>query len=407
MAIASDINMPQQQLAASCCNQSLQAIYSCISPTQCALILGQEDNPILMWGTLQTHHQQQRAGSRFNAMDDLLAICMKENESLTSMAAQISEKMATIKNLRPAAYTIDNSDDELEMMAMIRGLPTDYLQFASTILLNNNLTKAKIVAAFHIEEIPQERCSTDTASIAASSSKALAAQSPPQHKNKDQCDLCKIKGHTLRNCHQWRQACKRNLTWKAVVKEAKTRRANKLNQGQGGSRPHQAKPAIAAAAVAEFAGNASRFSDPSSPFTPLQLNAHYDWIADSGATSHMTPHCHWFRTYTTNCVPIRLADNTVVYSSGIGSVVFIPVMRGKDAREVEFTCVLHVPNLRSNLLSILHLTQNSGIHISIDQKFIHVTGMQTPETSLALIPLRPVLSRLSRSLVYSSLIPDT
>ncbi|OJA19166.1 hypothetical protein AZE42_13760 [Rhizopogon vesiculosus] len=30
---------------------------------------------------------------------------------------------------------------------------------------------------------------------------------------------------------------------------------------------------------------------------PLQLNAHADWNADTGATSNMTPHRHWLQNY--------------------------------------------------------------------------------------------------------------
>jgi len=45
--------------------------------------------------------------------------------------------------------------------------------------------------------------------------------------------------------------------------------------------------------VTEFAGNAStRLLDHSNLSSPLQLDADFDWIADIGATSHMTPHRH-------------------------------------------------------------------------------------------------------------------
>ena len=43
--------------------------------------------------------------------------------------------------------------------------------------------------------------------------------------------------------------------------------------------------------AAEFAGNASAF-DFTDPHTPLVSDAETDWIADTGATVHMTPHRH-------------------------------------------------------------------------------------------------------------------
>lgn len=101
------------------------------------------------------------------------------------------------------------------------------------------------------------------------------------------------------------------------------------------------------------------------------LETHRDWNADTGATSHMTPHRHWFHIYEPLRVPIKLADNTIVYSAGVGNVTFTPVVNGKEIRPVEFTRVLHVPNLRNNLLSVLFLTRQRKFKVAIDADFIY------------------------------------
>ena len=62
---------------------------------------------------------------------------------------------------------------------------------------------------------------------------------------------------------------------------------------------------------------------------------------------------------------IKLADNNIVYSTGVGTVVFSPVINGKTVRSVEFTRVLRVPDLRNNLLSVLYLTRNIGFTVNI------------------------------------------
>ena len=62
---------------------------------------------------------------------------------------------------------------------------------------------------------------------------------------------------------------------------------------------------------------------------------------------------------------IKLADNNIVYSTGVGTVVFSPVINGKTVRSVEFTRVLHVPDLWNNLLSVLYLTRNIGFTVNI------------------------------------------
>ena len=70
----------------------------------------------------------------------------------------------------------------------------------------------------------------------------------------------------------------------------------------------------------------------------------------------MTPHRHWLRNYKPLRAPVRLANNTIVYSAGVGSVVFQPVIEGQSLQALEFTNVLHVPDLGNNLLSVLYLT---------------------------------------------------
>ncbi|OAX32540.1 hypothetical protein K503DRAFT_701892 [Rhizopogon vinicolor AM-OR11-026] len=67
----------------------------------------------------------------------------------------------------------------------------------------------------------------------------------------------------------------------------------------------------------------------------------------------MTPHHHWLCNYVPKRVPIRLANNNTVYSAGEGTVVFNPIVNGKQVRPVEFSRVLHVPDLHNNLLSVL------------------------------------------------------
>ncbi|KDQ05939.1 hypothetical protein BOTBODRAFT_92236, partial [Botryobasidium botryosum FD-172 SS1] len=60
----------------------------------------------------------------------------------------------------------------------------------------------------------------------------------------------------------------------------------------------------------------------------------------------MTPHRHWFTSYTPLRKPIRLADDNIIYSAGVGSVCFQPVVNGKPGRLLEFQNVLHVPLLK-------------------------------------------------------------
>src|SRR5882672_1933560 len=104
----------------------------------------------------------------------------------------------------------------------------------------------------------------------------------------------------------------------------------------------------------EFTGRASQSQLSSSP-----TDADHGWNTDTGASAHMTPRQDWLRDYQPKCIPIKLVDNTTVYSEGVGSVLFHPQVNRKEARSVEISQVLHVPKLQNNLLSILCLTRKS------------------------------------------------
>ena len=82
----------------------------------------------------------------------------------------------------------------------------------------------------------------------------------------------------------------------------------------------------------------------------------------------MTPHWHWIRNYTPYRVPIHFADNRVIYSEGVGTIVFRPLVNKKDSRDVELTQILHVPALQNNLLPVLYLMRQKqfDIHISFN-----------------------------------------
>jgi hypothetical protein len=108
----------------------------------------------------------------------------------------------------------------------------------------------------------------------------------------------------------------------------------------------------------------SQWNGETAGFTTLTTTStsktHNDWNAD---TSHMTPHRHWLIGYQPYVVPIKLADNTIVYSEGVGSMVLNPIIDGKKCCPLQFTRVLHVPMLRHNLLSVLFL-------LNVDRLFV-------------------------------------
>ena len=318
-------------------------LFLSVEPDQKSHFHGILSDPIRIWKALSEAHMSKKPGARFNAYDSLFSIRKQPNESLQSLCARIDTSMQTIQDLRPDNFDLKKMDDELHSMALIRSLPQEYRSLSQSLMLLDDLNKTKIREAFLAEETNSQRRGEQ---ITAEPSDLALYTSNSANKNKE-CDFCGLPGHTSSQCRKL--ASSRAFVRKRLA-------ANKQTANTANNEPEQSK-------VVEAAANASS-CHVSSP--PLQLDANFDWNADSGATSHMTPHSHWFRNYTPFRTPIRLANDHIVYSAGIGSVRFTPMIRGKKARVIEFTRVLHVPDLRTNLLSILYLTRKKQFTVVIN-----------------------------------------
>lgn len=154
------------------------------------------------------------------------------------------------------------------------------------------------------------------------------------------CEICTDLGHTNNASTHVTFLCRIYLRARKKIDEEREARYS--------------KPApIPKPVVCESAGFANAFSASAS-------TASDEWIPDTGATSTMTSRLDWMRDLKPHRVPIRLGDNSVVWSEGIGNILFQPTGGSTTEPEslVNFSRVLYVPALRSNLLSVLYLTRH-------------------------------------------------
>jgi hypothetical protein len=170
---------------------------------------------------------------------------------------------------------------------------------------------------------------------------------PKRSKQHRHCSYCNKDGHDDDHC--WKRAAD-------IIRKANT--AHK-------------EPSVSI----QTAGNATSHSPSiSDPLSPIQINTYTHWNVDSGASAHMTPHRHWLHNYTPCRIPIRLADQSIVYSEGVGLVRFHPVINGRKSGMVEFTRVLYVPDLTNNLFSVFYLLRHCGYRLTANSatvRFIH------------------------------------
>ena len=273
-------------------------MYLSIKDDQKIHLKGIEGDPVKIWAALSAIHLQKRPGMHFNAYDDLFSIRKQKDETLQTLINRVDTSIRHIQDLCPADFDLAKLDDELASMAMIRALPEEYSNFASSLLLMDKLDKASSQQAFVSEESQCRHHASEAPAVAS----ALAASFASAALLK--CLFCLMTGHVMEKCHRFfkmqqdaQQSVKNN--------RAKGRKANKVQEAK-------------VEEVVEFVGNASACSSLSDSSTP-QNNSDFDWLADTGAISYMTPHRQWLRKYTSMRIPIKLADDTIVYSAGVGT----------------------------------------------------------------------------------------
>ncbi|CAA7267556.1 unnamed protein product [Cyclocybe aegerita] len=283
-----------------------------VEEEQCIHFNGIDDDPVKMWKALQDVFVQRCPGTHFDAYDNLFSIQKKEGESLQSLMNHVDEAIHCIKELHDKDFTLAKLDDELNCMALICALSEEYQSFVSSLHLMEKLDKDAVKLAFVAEESHRNHRAATAAAVGTALSASTSLPSHPVH-----CTFCGQTGHVIEKCYAYADAS-------AKAKDrAKNKGKVKANKAQ--EVPDDKKE------VVEFAGNASVLFtfDPSNPSTPLQMDADFDWVADTGATSHMTSHCHWIPNYASLCIPVKLADNSIIYSARVGTVVFNPVVNGK------------------------------------------------------------------------------
>jgi hypothetical protein len=351
-------------------------VWLMLGEDQQSQVLDFMDDPKKMWDELESIHVQKRPSTRFLAYSSLLSIQKVPDESLPALTSRIEKAMQEVKNLRHKTFSIDDLDSDLISMAMIRALPAEYDSFVSSLTLLPQFDFKTLKEAFIIEET-NRKAAKHAASVAAAANlvhsppSASIASTPSPSSGPKHCVFCNMKGHVQSNCYQYRDL-KKQAQITALQKEA-ARLNSHSKTAPGPPSSSSSKPSTSEQAgnvqnsgngkMQESAGNASiTFNDSPSSLCSLSTR----WCADTGATSHMTPHRSWFDEYTPHSVPVIVANGTVVQSAGIGTVHFTPVIAGVPSRDVVFHKVLHVPKLHNNLLAVLHLTSKKQFKVVIE-----------------------------------------
>lgn len=271
-------------------------------------------------------------------------------ETFPDLVKHVDAAAFCLDSLRPAEWSLAKEINEIKTFVMLNAIPQSHILYGSLMAQPDNLTYDNVKAAFLVYK-------SSTAGISEAASFAGSRST---------CLFCKNIGHTVEVCNNMRYYQRIYLEEQAKrAAQGNTSRGNRgrgARSGQGGyssfSR-HQVNAAQAVEAVpepdltAEYAGNVSL----SSPNSPAGADTH--WVADTGASCHMTSHLEWLTGFSTSQVTVELADGSVIDGTGRGSISFIPYINGRAMGPIILQNVLHVPSLCNNLFSIFHSTTST------------------------------------------------
>ncbi|MCO5558550.1 hypothetical protein L7F22_012135 [Adiantum nelumboides] len=164
------------------------------------------------------------------------------------------------------------------------------------------------------------------------------------------CSYCRRRGHGEREC----RTKKRDQQRRVGCRGANSHEMNSSNLDQYGLESLQLFTSIIHAV---------------NTLVPLKSPG-AEWLLDTGATHHMTPHRHWLTGYKLfpNPVHVFLGDDPRLNAKGVGHMpVTLP-----SGTQVLIHGILHIPGLSRNLLSVTAATsKGSSMEFFHDYCAIH------------------------------------
>jgi hypothetical protein len=315
----------------------------------------------------------------FNTYNNLFSIAKSPSKDLTSIAACIGQSLACVQELRPntitdslgasIVYSIQHLNNRLALMAMLHTLLRGkYSTFVLSLICTKGLCCKDIKGVFQVKQTkhntscgPLYTLAGDTAFHTQDTrcSNCPVPSSTPTTPGKG-CGFCKALSHEEASCWAKERAADAAHT---CTKELQEKRSKNKKAGRA------SRAAAAAAGTSTGAANKPTITK-SAAHASVRLtgthNMHADahWIADSGATSHMSTQRCWFKTFQPHVVPICVANNAIIYSEGIGLIVMEPLDESLDP--VCLSRVLYIPALQNNLFAILHLITSHHFRVMIE-----------------------------------------
>lgn len=249
----------------------------------------------------------------------------------------MAEHIAKVDMMHTRLLDLGKVIDESEVVDKLLQLPKRYRHLVSAWdnLDEAKQTKENLIPRLLKEEV-LEKGTPDSAPLEKEKKKkessvafSASKKEPEQKKFTGLCHYCRKPGHMKNQCRKL---------------QAKNNPSHQQHEGkgQGQSQANVVDPTSQQSYLFS-APCASQFAD--------------DWLADTGAGRHMCNRKDWFSEYAplSQKQPIHSASGHIIYAIGVGTIPLESFVDGKCIPCL-LTEVLHIPDVKQNLISIGKLT---------------------------------------------------
>jgi len=266
-----------------------------------------------VWLKIQSIYETKTNENKYLLNQEFHKLHFNDDQSIASYCAQLTV-------IRQKLRTLDEELlDSCLVAKLINDLPSRLDNFRSAYYIQaasgTNLTFDKLKEQLLLIEtnISSTNVKTDTGDALVAQSKEKSSKYPKKS-DKRTCFHCKKVGHIKRECRKWK------------AEQSKEQSTASVASGQA-------------------------FISTNEESKETKQN---EWLADSGATHHMTHRREWlydFEPIEKGQFGVRIGDNHVIDALGRGKIDVIATINDKKVQH-KLCNVLFVPDLRKNLLSI-------------------------------------------------------
>ena len=348
-----------------------------------------------MWTQLQAYHDQ-------HSDECIIALQEKYYGSKLGADESIAAFVSSLKKLAKQLTDLGQPISDQQLISKIKcGLPSAYdpllLAWDSVPVAEQTLLsfQARLVKFQHklrdravLPESPLEQVFFAQGSLPAVSKPSSTQTVEQKHeraerlarqKRLSRCYKCGRRGHFGKECSQ-------DSDSSTSVDSPKRNKAHKGDSHRSfrkftskGKRSHAH---VTASAVSTYSDSSEYVSSEAycvQSRTPASSSGDdFSWIADSGATEHMSDKRQWFTNFHPvhdKCWSVSIADNHLLYVRGVGDIIVHATINGV-VRPFKLQNVLYVPHLRRNLIFVSRLTEKhvAIIHIRNECKMLTNDG---------------------------------